>query len=472
MKNLVLINPPFNSYSTYKFNFNKVRCPHVGLAYLAGYLNKHEIEFEVIDAKFFNLDEKEVIGRLVKLNPKIIGLTSTTTEIKDVIAFSTNIKRHLPGSFVILGGVHATALPDETIRENASLDAVAVGEGEFILKKLSKANSISETVERIPGLYYRKNGIIKNTSEQIYGNNLHDYAPASFSLWPRAKKYFINTYRGCPFRCSFCFRTLGRKARYRDIEHILVDLEYVLGHEPNSDLSICDSTFGLNREYTENMLSKIIENGLSKRLKWDCTTRVDIVDKEFLALIKKAGCHTISFGIESGSDRVLKATGKNTSVQKCVDAVNLAKSLGFKTWGYYILGHIDETKSEIEKTVRLIYKLNTDGISVGIMTPWPGTDVYKLALENKGGYRLQSKDYSKYDKYFGSVLEFQNFNLTYLDFMRIRTFFGLYIHNSRYAELLGFLYRNKSQVINKVVQLIKRCFREMMRYFIKQDGKT
>ena len=124
--------------------------------------------------------------------------------------------------------------------------------------------------------------------------------------------------------------------------------------------------------------------------------------------------------------------------------------------GYYVFGHIDETKNEIKKTVRLIWKLNTDNIALGVMTPWPGTKVFELAEKNQGGYRLLNRDYSQYDKYFGSALEFEKLDLTYLDLMRIKAFIALYLYNFRLFELLKFLWKNRKQAINKIFQLSKR----------------
>jgi len=202
---LALVNTPFINKSTYMFTYNRAKYAHPGFTYLAGYLEKQQIDFQIIDAKFFNLSENEVIDRLKRMNPRIIGLTATTTEIFDVQNFAIKVKRNLPSSFVILGGVHASALPQETLKMGEGLDAVAVGEGEFILKQLSLARDIQEVLSKIAGLYYFHNKTIKHTDPQTYGNDLTNYTPAAFHLWPQAQKYFVHTYRGCPYPCSFCF---------------------------------------------------------------------------------------------------------------------------------------------------------------------------------------------------------------------------------------------------------------------------
>ncbi len=466
---IALVNPPFKSVSIYKYSYSRAKYPHPGLAYLAGYLEKKKIDFEIIDAKFFDLGDDEILGRLRELNPSIIGLTSTTTEIGNAQALATKIKKCLPSSFVMLGGVHATALPFETLESNSSLDAVVAGEGEFVLEGLSGVENVSEVIGKLPGVYYRAEGKIEHTEDQSYSEDLKDYAIAAFHLWPKAEKYYIHTYRGCPFPCSFCFRSLGRRVRRRQQEHVLAELEYIAKHAPGSQLGIYDGTFGLDRKATMDFLKEVISRGLNKDLKWECTTRVDVIDRELLELMKEAGCVNIGFGLESGSDRILKMTGKNISVEKSRQAIQLTRSIGIKTVGYFIFGHMNETRKEIKQTLRLIWKLNTDNIAVGVMTPWPGTKVYELAMKNQGGYRLLNSDYTQYDKYFGSALEFENFDLAYLDFMRIKAFVGLYLYNFRYLELLKFLWKNRKQATNKVIQLFRR---HVLGRLFRRTGKS
>ncbi|MFC1514710.1 B12-binding domain-containing radical SAM protein [Candidatus Omnitrophota bacterium] len=455
---LVLLNPPFSARKTqYCLNYYKDGpYPHPSLAYLAGYLQKKDIPVRIIDAKFHKMSPMQVIETLNDMKPEIVGVTSSTTEINDVHRMITEIKANLPETFTIMGGVHASALPIETITDNKDLDAVAVGEGEFILEKLASAGDIYKALPSIKGLAYRKNGIIERTPPQEYGENMYEYGKAAFHLWPKARFYHILTYRGCPFSCSFCFRVFGKKARLRKMEDVVDELEYIASNALGARTVISDSTFGLSREYTVSILENIIKRGISAKLRWNCFTRVDVIDKELLKLIKRAGCIELGVGIESGSDHVLRSTGKNIMASTAQRVVEEAKEMGMKTCGYYIFGHVNETKAEIGQTVRMIHKVNTDEATIGIMVPWPGTKVYELAKNNQGGYRLLSKDYSKYDKYFGSTLEFKNFDMDYLESMRVKAYLYLYIKNRRFIDLLRFLYSYRGHIVKKILHLIKR----------------
>ncbi len=453
---IFLINPPFLSKNTYYYNYSRSRSPIPSLACLGGYLESRSIPYQIIDAKFEDIKLQQIIERIKRISPKLIGITSTTSEINDVNIMISKIKKQFPNSFIVLGGVHAIALPTETMEANSDIDVVVAGEGEFALEKMVLASDIQNALPDIPGVYYRKNGNIERNSPQEYSKDLFKYGKSAFHLWKKAEKYFVFTYRGCPFPCSFCFKTLGRGLRLRNPKDVLDELEFIASYAPESELAIVDATFGLPRSHTEQILKEIINKGLNRKLKWSCGTRVDVMDKPLLRLMKSAGCTTVSFGIESGSDRILKETGKNTSISRCIEAVREAKSVGLHTTGYYIYGHIGETKKEARETLNLICKMNCHQISVGVMVPWPGTKVFELAKKNQGGYRLLSTDFSKYDKYFGNVIEFENFSMKYLDILRIKSFVYLYLRNFRIIDLAKLLWSSREQAFKKLFQIIAR----------------
>ncbi len=452
---IVLINPPFREKNTYYFSYRRARYPNPSLAYLGGYLVKKRIPFRIIDAKFEDLNVEQVIDRLKPMRPEIIGITSTTTEINHVQSMISRIKRTFPESFTVLGGVHATALPEETLGNNEDIDALVAGEGEFALEAMAGASDLLSALPGIPGVCYRDNGTIRRNAPRGYARDMYGYGKAAFHMWNKAERYFVTTYRGCPFPCSFCFRALGKSSRLRDPEDVLEELEYIASVAPESDLAIVDATFGLPRSHTETILREMIRRGISRKLRWSCSTRVDVMDPDFFRLMKEAGCSTVSFGLESGSDRILKATGKNITVARCIEAVKEAKKTGLRTVGYYIFGHIGETKDELNDTLRLIWKMNCDEIAVGVMVPWPGTKVFELARRNEGGYRLLSTDFSKYDKYFGNVMRFDRFSMKYLDMMRIKAFLYLYLKNYRVMDLARFMWSSRGQALKKVNQLLR-----------------
>lgn len=452
---LTLINPPFFQSNTEYFNYRRGKFPNLSLALLAGYLENKGINVHIIDAKFNDMGIGDIINILRNNNSKVIGITSNTNEIQNTHILISAIKYEIKNALIILGGIHACALPEETLQANPDLDVVAFTEGEEVLYQLVNDVPLAD----IDGLVYRDNGQIVRNKYPSLPPTLDGYGPTAYHHWPGAKRFFLTTYRGCPFACSFCFRATGRKPRLRNIEDIMLDLSYLDRVCDIGKIGIADPTFGLNRQHTETFLKEIVRAGFHRRFNFSCTTRVDVITPDLLRKMKDAGFSRVSFGIESGSDRILRSTGKNTHIDQAHNAVKSAKAIGFETQGYYIFGHVDETKSELNKTVEAIWKINTDDISIGIMVPWPGTQIYELAREGRGGYRLLSNDYSKYDKYFGDVMIFDNFSYSYLEIMRIIAYVKLYIYNNRHGDFIHFLKRNAKRVFKKTKHLTRTVLR-------------
>lgn len=446
MQEIVLINPPFIRTCTYSITYYKNPYPNLSFAYLAGFLEANNVPVTVIDGKFLKLTFNDILDKIKKIKPRIIGFTSMTTEIIDVHKLISATREISPDSIIVLGGVHASALPFETIKSNEKLDIVAMGEGEEILLELCNGVPLG----RIQSIYYRDNSEIKSIGNRV-AKDLDGYGCSAFHLWPTASYYHVSTYRGCPFSCSFCFRVFGSRIRLRKLEDVVKDIEYVASR--GAFLDICDSTFGLNKVHTKSILNEIIHREI--KVSWSAATRVDIADKPLLQLMKEAGAATVAFGIESGSNRILKYTGKNTSIEKAKRAVKVAKDIGLKTTGYYIFGHPDETKEEVRQTMNMIWKTNTDEAIIGIMTPWPGTKVYELANDSRGGYTLLHKNYAEYDKHYGYALEFDNYSMRWLELMRAFSYFNLYIKNYRFLHLINFFWGRRNNILKKIRSLRK-----------------
>lgn len=449
MKDIMLINAPFMRESSYSLLYHSNKYPNLSLVYLVGFLEARGVPVHVVDAKFFNLNLEQILKKIREIKPAIIGFTSMTTEIFDVEKVIAAIKEEFPGVLTVLGGVHASALPMETMERNPGIDVVGVGEGEEILLDLANEVPPSE----IGSIYYREEGQIKKNPSRA-AVHPDSFGTAAFHHWKGASYYLLSTYRGCPFNCSFCFRVLGHGVRKRSLDVIMRDIQFIVDQKVGMD--ICDATFGLDRKHTEALLNEIIERRIP--VTWGASTRVDMVDEAFLRLMKQAGCNTVSFGIESGSDRILKRTGKNISVEKIKQTVKAAQKLGLKTVGYYVLGHPDETREEVLRTRRMIWKLNTDEVAIGIMTPWPGTDVYGMAIKGEGGYTLLHRNYDLYDKHYGTALEFENFSVKWLEMVRSTSYLALYLFNFRFFGLIGFLWKMRRSVFKKVVSLVKGMF--------------
>jgi radical SAM superfamily enzyme YgiQ (UPF0313 family) len=233
---------------------------------------------------------------------------------------------------------------------------------------------------------------------------------------------------------------LGCKVRYRSTENVISEIDLAVNKFGARFIDFSDEIFLFNNERTRDLLGALIKSGISKKIRWSGLTRVDLVDREVIELAKEAGCCKLELGVESGNDRILKLINKNTTVKQIKEAIGIIKKSKIKIGTYFILGHPEETEGTIRETIDLAVRLNTDSIAVGIMVPYPGTDIYKWAEEGKYGYRLKSKDWENYDKYGGTTLEISGLPLKKLIGFQRTAYLKFYFYNLRIIGLLNIIF--------------------------------
>jgi radical SAM superfamily enzyme YgiQ (UPF0313 family) len=184
------------------------------------------------------------------------------------------------------------------------------------------------------------------------------------------------TSRGCPYGCTFCGAkaTWTRKFRARSPESVVAEIREAYRRLRIPNFFISDDLFTLNRERVLAICEQILRAGLP--ITWTCLSRVNTVDPEMLALMKRAGCYLISFGLESGSQAVLDRLGKGTTVEQGIRAVEMSHAAGIKVFGSFMVGSPGETPETVEQTIRLIKRLKLDEVGIGVTTAYPGTDLF------------------------------------------------------------------------------------------------
>lgn len=431
MTAVVLMNVPLDGPRGLALYLRDGRFPEPSLVYLGGHLLRCGPSVAIVDAKLEGLSVRAAVDRVRSLRPEIVAITAYTPEIPRAFPLAGALRESLPDAFLVLGGPHATALPEETLSLCPPLDAAAVGDGEETLERLAAVRrDRADELERVPGLVFRsgqavRRGIAPRSTGQ---------GRAAFHLVPRADIYYSITYRGCPFRCSFCHRT-SVGVQLRDVDLVLEELADGAARGATGQAAFLDATFAIHRDRTETLLDRMVASGLSRRLRWRCATRVDLVTRDLLRHMKEAGCRGISLGIESGSDRILTETGKDTTIDEGRRAVDLARALGLETTCFFVLGHPHETRREVARTVEAVWRLNPTVACVNIMVPYPGTPVFELALRGEAGYRLLSRDYARYEESRGGALGFPELDAAYLRRMRRRALLLLHLRNLRLADL-------------------------------------
>ncbi len=373
--------------------------PPLGLLYIAGYLDKHSnYDISIIDSQVEKLNYKSLSSRISSIKPNVVGLTAMTMTMIDVIK-TARIVRIIDKSIrVVLGGPHVHLFPDETINlEN--VDYLVLGEGEETFKKLLDGIDDLAKLRKIPGLVFKDNGIIINTGIRPAIKNLDAIPFPARQLVPY-KKYTsllakkdiattIFTSRGCPFKCSFCDRPhLGKIFRARSAINVVDELEECTKMGIHEFL-FYDDTFTVNRKRVLDICNEIIKRNLD--IGWDIRTRVDTINEEIIQHLKKAGCQGIHYGIEAGTEKILKVLNKGITIEKAKNVFDLTRKYKIPILAYFMIGSPSETKDDIYSTFKVIKMLNPDFVHITILTPFPGTKIYFKGLE-KG---IIKKDYWK-----------------------------------------------------------------------------
>jgi len=317
--------------------------------------------------------------------------------------YQKKIKTQFNDIQIILGGVHPTALPEKTLKEIKFIDLLVLGEGELTISELMGNTKLDE----IKGIAYLKNDkiFINPPREMIPDLDILPF-PAR-ELLPDMNNYnlgfdwegrkpaaMVFSSRGCPFNCIYCASKVmwKRKIRFRSAENVLKEIDFLVKKYNIKEVLFYDDHFTLNK----GRLIAICEGLISRNynLSWCCLSRTDCLDLETAKLMKRSGCHMISFGVESGSQIVLDAMEKNVLVQDIINTFEICKIVGINTKASFIFGGPKESYSTIKETLSLIKKILPDYVWFFIMTPMPGTKLYQLH-EQSG---IASDDWVSYNQ--------------------------------------------------------------------------
>jgi radical SAM superfamily enzyme YgiQ (UPF0313 family) len=391
-----LISPPYNSAVK---SVVGISSPPLGLAYLASSVRRdHEVR--VIDANVLNYSMDDVRRELKNFYPDVVGITSVTPSIPKAYEVARIAKSVREDCKVILGGPHASFLPEQTLKECKDVDVVVKGEGEETFAELMEAFEGKSNLNRVRGLSFREDGKIIDNEPRAFIKNVDDIPFPSMDLLPMDKyrsngvKYTtMLTSRGCPFNCSFCSssRLFGGHWRGRSPENVAEEIKLIYEEYKIRNIEFIDDTFTLNQRRAEKICDEIVKAGLD--ISWGASSRVDTLSRRLAEKMKKAGCWILFLGIESGCQRILDAIGKRITIDQAKKAVKIVKDAGIQVLGSFIIGFIQDTVETIENTIKFAKSLNLDYAEFSILTPYPGTPIYDYALENN---LLMTNNWSKY----------------------------------------------------------------------------
>ena len=360
--------------------------PPLGLAYIAAYLISNGISVKIIDAEAENLSVEQVRQRVLKNKPQIVGITTMTPTFHDDIDVAKVAKEY--GALVVMGGPHINAMPMETLK-NKYVDFGIVGEGEYPMFKLVEAIEKKLSYSEVPGLVY-KGGTKKVRMNPPYINPKIDELPfpardllpneVYHSIITKGRLTTIDAGRGCPFSCGFCFKQPSdQKIRFRAPELVVDEIEVVINEYNIKEINFISDTFTYKKDFVEQLCKEIINRGID--ISWVAPTRADCITPELLKLMKKAGCRSLRYGVESGSDRILKLMGKKLDKKNILNAFQLTKDAKIEAFAYLIIGYLSETEETIKETLSFVKELKPDLLMYNIATPLPKTKLFKQAVE-------------------------------------------------------------------------------------------
>jgi radical SAM superfamily enzyme YgiQ (UPF0313 family) len=281
---------------------------------------------------------------------------------------------------------------------------------------LELANHLKENTafsDEIKGVSLRKGGEVIHHPARPFIENLDELPLQSYHLVPHDKYMHsvptkglrkmaaVMTSRGCPNRCTFCFRMLGQEVRYRSIESVMQELEYVLNKLNVKWVTFYDDTFTTDKQRIINICEEIKKRNLN--FEWQCFVRANCIDDDLMEAMISSGCKVVSLGVESGNDEILKRVKKGTTVQLIRKAVDTIAKYDIEARGSFILGLPGETEETVEDTFKLIRELPLHRINVNICTPYPGTELFEQALRNEG-ISLLSRDWKEFKRHGNCVV--------------------------------------------------------------------
>ncbi|MEW6675143.1 MAG: radical SAM protein [Nitrospirota bacterium] len=392
---IVLTTPPITLEERYgKLLGAANTLPSLGILYLAAVLRREGYAVSVIEASSLGLSLRELLDEMIAINPEYVGISATTLSIFNASALAGEIKKINSNIKIIIGGPHLTAIPEETMGLFKSFDFGVIGEGEETIMELINSLEYGGKTPDILGIVFREGNSIIKTAPRIF---LDDLDKLPFPAWDILKDFpdkyrpppfrfkklpavYIVTTRGCPYKCIFCDRSVfGNKCRGHSAEYILELIEYLYKRFGIREILIEDDTFVTFKSRLIEICEGIINRGI--RISWSCLARADAVTPEILSLMKKAGCWSIGYGIETSDPEVMRFVGKNLDLDRVEQAVRWTRKAGMLSKGFFIIGHPIDTHDTIKRTIDFALRIPLDDISVSMMTPFPGSRLYKIASQ-------------------------------------------------------------------------------------------
>jgi len=374
--------------------------PPLGLLSIGAVLERAGVEVEIVPTNVLGMTWSQIRRKIARDKPDIVGVTITTENRFQSFRLIRLAKEARPRTLTVLGGPHASMAAEDCLEHIAELDLVVRGEGEETMLDLCRAwdeRPDLRSLGGIPGLVRRVDGRASANAPRAPIADLDALPFPAFHLVPFERYNFVfevpgrgplpavnvMTSRGCPFACSFCATpiTWGRHVRMRSPENVVREIELLKARYGIQVVFFFDDTFNSSPKRADALADLMVDRRLDVFFK--CDVRIDIMSRELLGKMKRAGLFHLSYGIEAGSDRVRNdIVGKRIDLEDFRNLTAWCLELGVIPNVFFIFSHPSETWAEARETIRIIeeYKDRIEG-SVAILHIYPGTPLERRARE-------------------------------------------------------------------------------------------
>lgn len=361
--------------------------PPIDLLYIAAAMEQADCLCQIVDYPLENKSWDDLKEDIDNISPDILVISATTPSLsKDMMAVDI-AKKLKPHILTIAKGAHFNILDVDTLERFPNLDLVSRGEYELTFKDIGEGKSLSD----IKGITFRNtNGTIVRNPDREYADDL-DAIPFPARHLIDNTKYIrpdneqpqttIVTNRGCPFECIFCLsgQVSGLKNRMRSVANIIAEIEECVQKHNIKNFLFRSDLFTANKKWVSDLCNEIIKRNLP--IEWACNSRVDTIDDELLALMKKANCWMIAFGVETGNPEMLKKIGKKTDLDKALIAIKMAKKAGIRSSIYFLIGLPWDNETTLQDNINFAKKASPDIVEFFYVYPFPGTQLYQTAQD-------------------------------------------------------------------------------------------
>jgi len=362
--------------------------PSIPLLQLAAYCRSDGFPVGMIDLHAMNLYPADAEDTVADFRPDIVALTAKTLGWPAVLEIAQMVRQAAPEALIVVGGPHLTLYAKESLTWDC-FDVACVGDGEEPMLEIAQRVESGGRVDNIAGTVYRApNGEIVENPPRALERSIDKYPMPAWDLVDMQDYHCLTllkpfatmvTTRGCPWHCGYCSQVYSEKLRFRKVELVVDEMEWLVNNHGVREIVFFDETFTIGKRRMRKFSEEVLRRGVD--VKFNIRARVDTVDREVLRGLRRAGLRSIHMGVEAGTDRVLKIMNKQITREQTRRAFKLAREEGIETRGYFMIGYYDATPHDIEETINFAADIGLDWASFSVATALPGTDLYRVAKE-------------------------------------------------------------------------------------------